>query len=38
MVGFTYRHWFVIALLLLFNVIVFGCVFLVAFDKVRLAF
>ena len=31
----TYRHWFVISMLLLFNLIIFGCIFLVAMDKIR---
>ncbi len=31
----TYRHWFVVALLLLFNVVIFGCIFLVAMGKIR---
>lgn len=31
----TYRHWFVISLLILFNFIIFGCIFLVAMDKIR---
>ncbi len=32
----TYRHWFVVALLLLMNVLIFGCIFLAAFGKIRL--
>ncbi len=32
----TYRHWFVVALLVLMNVIIFGCIFLAAFGKIRL--
>jgi hypothetical protein len=32
----TYRHWFFISLLVLFNVIIFGCVILVLFGKVYL--
>ncbi len=32
---FTYRHWFVISVLLLLNVIVFGCIFLVLMGKIR---
>ena len=35
MIELTYRHWFVIALLILFNVVVLGCVLLVMFDKWR---
>lgn len=31
----TYRHWFVISLLILFNLIIFGCIFLVAMNKIR---
>ncbi len=31
----TYRHWFVISLLVLFNLVIFGCIFLVAMGKVR---
>jgi hypothetical protein len=34
----TYRHWFVISLLILMNVAIFGCVFLAAFGRVRLGF
>ncbi len=30
----TYKHWFFIALLVLVNVIVFGCAFLAALGKV----
>jgi hypothetical protein len=29
----TYRHWFFIALLVLINVIIFGCVILVMTEK-----
>lgn len=32
----TYRHWFFISLLILINVIIFGCVLLVVFGKVYL--
>ncbi len=32
----TYRHWFFLALLLLVNVLVFGCVFLAIFGKVAI--
>ncbi|MGB8648279.1 MAG: hypothetical protein WCF84_23785 [Anaerolineae bacterium] len=31
----TYRHWFVISLLVLFNVVIFGCIFLVAMGKIH---
>ncbi len=31
----TYRHWFVISLLVLFNLVIFGCIFLVALGKIR---
>lgn len=34
----TYRHWFVISTLILFNVVIFGCMFLVALGKVRTGF
>ena len=34
----TYRHWFVISILLFLNVLIFGCMFLVALDRVHLAF
>ncbi len=34
----TYRHYFVISLLVLFNVMIFGCLFLVAFERIRLGF
>jgi hypothetical protein len=32
----TYRHWFFISLLVLVNVLIFGCVILVLFGKVFL--
>jgi hypothetical protein len=32
----TYRHWFFISLLVLVNVVIFGCVILVLFGKVFL--
>jgi hypothetical protein len=32
--GLTYRHWFFISLLVLLNVIIFGCVILVLAGKV----
>ncbi len=31
----TYRHWFVISLLFMFNVMVFGFIFLVLMGKIR---
>ncbi len=31
----TYRHWFIIALLILFNLVIFGCIFLVAMGRIR---
>ncbi len=34
----TYRHWFVISLLVLMNVSVFGCMLLFVFDKIRPVF
>lgn len=33
MQGLTYRHWFFISLLVLINVIIFGCVILVLTGK-----
>jgi hypothetical protein len=33
MQGMTYRHWFFISLLVLVNVIIFGCVILVLAEK-----
>lgn len=30
----TYRHWFLISLLVFFNITVFGCFFLAVFGKV----
>ena len=32
----TYRHWFFISLLILINVVIFGCVILIALGKVFL--
>ncbi len=32
----TYRHWLILALLVLINVVVFGCVILAMFGKVAL--
>ncbi len=34
----TYRHWFVVSLLVLMNVVIFGCLMLAAFGKIRLGF
>ena len=34
----TYRHWFVVSLLVLMNVVIFGCLVLAAFDKVHFGF
>ncbi len=31
--GLNYRHWFFLSILVLVNIIVFGCVFLVLFGK-----
>ncbi len=31
----TYRHWLIIAMLILLNVAIFGCIFLVAAGKIR---
>jgi hypothetical protein len=33
MEGLTYRHWFFISILVLVNVIIFGCVILVLAEK-----
>ncbi len=33
--GLTYRHWFIIALMLLFNVIIFGCIFLAVLGRIN---
>ncbi len=32
----TYRHWFFLALLILVNIAIFGCVVLALFEKVQL--
>ena len=32
----TYRHWFFISLLILVNVLIFGCLLLAIFGKVNL--
>lgn len=34
----TYRHWFIISILILFNAAIFGCIFLVIFGKIHPAF
>ncbi len=34
----TYRHWFVISLLILMNVVIFGCLLLAALDRIRVGF
>ncbi len=34
----TYRHWFVVALLVFSNVVIFGCIFLVVFNKIHWGF
>lgn len=34
----TYRHWFVISILLFLNVLFFGCMFLAAIGRVRAGF
>ena len=34
----TWRHWFVVSVLLFMNVFIFGCMLLVALQKVRLGF
>ncbi len=31
--NFNYRHWFFLSLLLLVNIVVFGCIVLVLFGK-----
>jgi len=36
MQGLTYRHWFFIALLVLINVVIFGCIILIAAGKMYL--
>ncbi len=30
----TYRHWFFISLMILINIVIFGCLFLAVFGKV----
>ncbi len=32
----TYRHWFVISLLVLVNVVLFGCIFLIALQRIHI--
>lgn len=34
----TYRHWFVVSVLVFLNVLIFGCMFLVAAGSVRTGF
>ncbi len=34
----TYRHWFVVSILVFINVLVFGCMFLVAIGRVHAGF
>ena len=34
----TYRHWFVISILVFINVVIFGCMFLVALGRVHPTF
>lgn len=34
----TWRHWFVVSVLVFLNVFIFGCMILSALDKVRLGF
>jgi len=34
--GLSYRHWFFISLLILINVVIFGCVLLAVFGKLYL--
>jgi hypothetical protein len=34
----TYRHWFIISMLVLFNVVIFGCIALVLFGKIHTGF
>jgi hypothetical protein len=35
--GIAYRHWFLIALLVLINVVIFGCVILALAEKMYFA-
>lgn len=34
----TYRHWFVISVLVFMNVLIFGCMFLIASGRIRAGF
>ena len=34
----TWRHWFVVSMLLFLNVLIFGCMFLIALGRVRAVF
>jgi hypothetical protein len=34
----TYRHWFIICMLIMFNAVIFGCIFLVLFGKIHTGF
>lgn len=34
----TYRHWFIISLLVLLNAVIFGCIVLLAFGKIYRGF
>jgi hypothetical protein len=34
----TYRHWFVISVLVFMNVLIFGCMFLIASGRLRAGF
>ncbi len=34
----TYRHWFAVGILALVNLLIFGCIFLVAFNKIHVGF
>ena len=34
----TYRHWFIISVLVLFNTIIFGCIMLAELQKIRVGF
>ena len=36
--GLNYRHWFVVSLLILLNVAIFGCLMLAVSGKIRLGF
>ncbi len=34
--GLNYRHWFFLSILVLVNIVVFGCIFLVLFGKMAI--